>query len=162
MRFIFVNLLNFDKVILLQSDQSTRDDWLLRIEYHIDCNKKQCVTKWKDRNYCNLLVYNLTKKYQRAWFPRWTAVHPKGLLSRKHSRNRRRQFAYGHTMYETLKTRTFLRSSFTRGFILFARDMQKDKCVGRYGVQEKTARFIASTEGRSLRMYHLRRNDLGE
>ena len=48
-------------------------------------------------------------------------------------------------MYETLKTRTFLRSSFTRGFILFARDMQKDKCVGRYGVQEKTARFIAST-----------------
>lgn len=45
------------------------------------------------------------------------------------------------SMYQTLKIRTFLRSSLTRGFILFARDAQKDKCVGRYGVQEKTARF---------------------
>lgn len=104
---------------------------MLRIEYHIDCNKKHCATKWKDR----IIVTFLD---EQRYAPR-DCCHANIL-----------EIGGGnlHTdlsMYQTLKTRTFLRSSFTRGFILFARDAQKDKCVGGYGVQEKTARFIAST-----------------
>ena len=153
--------LNFDKVISLQSDQSTRDDWLLRVEYHIDCNKKQCVTKWKDRNYCNLLVYNLTKKYQRAWFPRCAAVHPKGLLSRKHTRNRRRQFAYGHPCITRWKLgRFYVLASHEALFSL--PEICKKINVLADTEYKRRQRDLSLQHGRSLIMYHLRRNDLGE
>ena len=79
-------------------------------------------------------------------FSIWVEVYPEGLLSRKHTSQRRGGNLHTDvSMNPTVGARTFIRSSFTRGFILFTRDMLKDKRVGRYEIQKKTASFTATT-----------------